>query len=471
MGDESGTWVMYGVDWDDPECIHTVDEAIEYINEIGFLPLFKNEIPGFSLEERTVPEYWWCEDPERDPWEWREIIARSGKVAYGKFFDKKAGFISKDWFPYFANYRRDGYDFDALWDDEKASRRQKKIMDLFAEENSEKEYYSNELKQNAGYGKEGEKGFEGIITSLQMQTYLCLRDFRQRKNKKGEYYGWPIAIYTTPEHIFGYDHVTSAYNETPTESGKRIAMHLIENYPIATAEQIKHILGNTVGIPIEKNKKEKKIDYPANLLKELGLGITTLNDDQVVGLEYALNTLKLERQGYIEARFEKGLTFAEIGKQNFCSGATASKHCRQAINHLKKPEILVWISEGFNGHTGNNNESITALKGKFIKRGLLKQATMLDQTPDVLVGVSKSQAQMFFRAGFPVIGNIVELIENNALWFSKVPGIGYETGRRLLWVFQREGFISRDCEAYKVSTDRDYYRELEHKRWLEKYGK
>lgn len=78
---------------------------------------------------------------------------------------------------------------------------------------------------------------------------------------------------------------------------------------------------------------------------------------------------------------------------------------------------------------------------------------------------------MFFRAGFPVIGNIVELIENNALWFSKVLGIGYETGRRLLWVFQREGFISRDCEAYKASTDRDYYRELEHKRWLEKYGK
>ena len=56
MGNESGTWVMYGVDWDDPECIHTVEEATEYINRIGFLPLFKNDIPGFSLEERTVPE-------------------------------------------------------------------------------------------------------------------------------------------------------------------------------------------------------------------------------------------------------------------------------------------------------------------------------------------------------------------------------------------------------------------------------
>ena len=81
MGNESGTWVMYGVNWDDPECIHTVSEAIEYINEVGFLPLFKNEIPGFSLEERTVPEYWWSENPEVDPWEWRAIIARSGEIS------------------------------------------------------------------------------------------------------------------------------------------------------------------------------------------------------------------------------------------------------------------------------------------------------------------------------------------------------------------------------------------------------
>lgn len=51
MEKDSGKWIMYGVDWDDPECIHTVDEAIEYINEIGFLPLFRNDIPGFSLEE------------------------------------------------------------------------------------------------------------------------------------------------------------------------------------------------------------------------------------------------------------------------------------------------------------------------------------------------------------------------------------------------------------------------------------
>ena len=59
MGNESGEWIMHGMKWDNPDCIHSVDEAIKYINEFGFLPLFKNDIDGFSLEERTVPEYWW----------------------------------------------------------------------------------------------------------------------------------------------------------------------------------------------------------------------------------------------------------------------------------------------------------------------------------------------------------------------------------------------------------------------------
>lgn len=243
MPNESGTWIMYGVEWDAPECLHTVEDAIEYINEVGFLPLFKNDITGFSLEEHTVPEYWWSEDPEVDPWAWREIIARRGDVAYGKFFDKKAGFISKEWMPYFVNYRRDGYDFDALWEDGKASARQKKIMDLYAEELMDEEYYSNEIKQKAGFAKGGEKGFDGTITSLQMQMYLCMRDFRRRKNKKGEEYGWPIAVYATPEHLWGYDYVTSAYKEEPDDSSMRIAKYLTEVYPIATTDQINNIIG------------------------------------------------------------------------------------------------------------------------------------------------------------------------------------------------------------------------------------
>ncbi|MDO5339336.1 MAG: hypothetical protein Q4E78_04405 [Eubacteriales bacterium] len=243
MGNESGEWIMYGVDWNDPECIHTVEEAIEYINEIGFLPLFKNVIPGFSLEERTVPDYWWCDDPEKDPWLWRAIIAGRHDIVYDKFFDKKAGFISKKWFPVFANYRRDGYDFDALYEDGKAPVRHKKIMDNFIEDNINNEIYSCDLKKMAGFGKDGEKGFDGAITNLMMQMYLCNCDFRKRINKKGLEYGWDVAVYSSPEHIYGYDYVTSCYSENPQDSWKRIADYMHDVYPVANEKQIKKVLG------------------------------------------------------------------------------------------------------------------------------------------------------------------------------------------------------------------------------------
>mgnify|MGYP000264318350 CR=1 FL=1 len=85
-----------------------------------FCLCFKNEIEGFSLEEWTAPEYWWCDDEQYDPWLWRAVIARQHDIIYGKVFGKKAGFISRKWVPAFANYRRDGYDFDALYEDGKA---------------------------------------------------------------------------------------------------------------------------------------------------------------------------------------------------------------------------------------------------------------------------------------------------------------------------------------------------------------
>ena len=182
MGNEAGEWIIHGVKWNDPKCIQDVDEAVEYINRVGFLPLFKNEIPGFSLEERTVAEYWWSDDPVRDPWRWRIAIAKKHDVLYGKFFAKKAGFISKKWLPVFANYRRDGYDFDALFEDEKAPIKHKNIMDHFMENDAE--IYSYELKKLAGFGKDGEKGFDGAITSLMMQTYLCNCDFGKGSIKK-----------------------------------------------------------------------------------------------------------------------------------------------------------------------------------------------------------------------------------------------------------------------------------------------
>ena len=200
MAVENGEWIMRGPVWEDPACIHSWQGLVDWIDEVGFLPLFRNGIDGFSAEERTCPTDWWSSDATRDPWEWRQLIARSGRVAYGKFFGKRAGFISKAWFPHFTNWRRDGYDFDSRWEDERATMRQKRIMDRFLEQ---EEWFSSDLKRQAGFGKGGEKNFDGVITELQMQGYIVIQDFRRRRRKKdGVEYGWPIAVYTTPENLW-----------------------------------------------------------------------------------------------------------------------------------------------------------------------------------------------------------------------------------------------------------------------------
>ncbi|MDO4977995.1 MAG: hypothetical protein Q4E53_12110 [Eubacteriales bacterium] len=250
MPNESGDWIMKGLEWDDPYRIRTWEELINYINQVGFLPLFANEVPGFSAEEHVSPNFWWSGDAEQDPWLWREIIARSGKVAYGKFFNKKAGFISKEWFSTFANYRRNGYDFDALYEDGYASLRSKKIMDLFIKSDAdddlefiEEPIYSNEMKQKAGFGKGGEKNFDGVLTDLQMKTYLVIRDFRKRKRKKdGAEYGWPIALYTAPEVLWNYDTVAGSYREDPDASFEKLINRVKEEYPWAPEEQIRKVL-------------------------------------------------------------------------------------------------------------------------------------------------------------------------------------------------------------------------------------
>ena len=239
MGNENGEWIMHGLRESDPDCIRTVDRLEEYIDRVGFLPLFKNGIPGFSVEEHTSPLHWWSGDAERDPWEWRAILARRGNLAYGKFFDKKAGFISKDWLPTFINYRRDGYDFDARWEDEKASVRQKKLMDPF---DTQPELFSYELKERSGFGKGGEKNFEGVLTALQMELYLCVRDFRCRRNKHGEPYGWAIAVYTKPETLWG-ELCSASYGDPPERSRQRIAEQLRRLYPDAGEKDVIKMLG------------------------------------------------------------------------------------------------------------------------------------------------------------------------------------------------------------------------------------
>ena len=189
MAFENGEWVMRGLSWNDPYRIRTWKELVRWVNEAGFLPLF-------------------------------------------------------------ANCRREGYDFDARWEDGKASRREKRIMDFFIGQDEEGDnafqdvrILSTDLKEQAGFGKQGEKNYQGIMTQLQMETYLVVSGFDRRKNKKGAEYGMAVSIPLPPETIWGYDRVTSAYTEKPVESWERIYAHVQQMYPSASDAEISRMIG------------------------------------------------------------------------------------------------------------------------------------------------------------------------------------------------------------------------------------
>ncbi len=218
--------------------IRSAEELQALVQQLGFLPFFKHEIPGFSVEECCPKELWFAEDVD-GPWEWKGPVARSGQCVYGKFFRGKAGFISMEWFPDFANYRRDGYDFDARFEDELASYKDKGIYDTVE---AHGRLLSKQLKELCNYRKGGNKGFDTVITRLQMQTYITVADFVYMKDRYGQPYGWGVAEYTTPEHLFGYDAVTAAYHRDPEESRERVLAHLIRLLPEATEHQIARLI-------------------------------------------------------------------------------------------------------------------------------------------------------------------------------------------------------------------------------------
>ena len=92
--------------------INRSEDLEKLVAKMGFLPFFANSIEDFSIEEFTPQELWFS-DEEEDPWEWKGPVIRNFNCAYGKLFQKKAGFVSMEWFPELVNYRRAMYNLKA----------------------------------------------------------------------------------------------------------------------------------------------------------------------------------------------------------------------------------------------------------------------------------------------------------------------------------------------------------------------
>lgn len=85
--------------------IHTASALIDYINDVGFLPLLNIGIAGWSADDVVDDDCRYTMRPDGS-WEWKGEILRESGCAYGKFFGGKAAFVSRAWWPDMCNYRR-----------------------------------------------------------------------------------------------------------------------------------------------------------------------------------------------------------------------------------------------------------------------------------------------------------------------------------------------------------------------------
>ena len=221
--------------------IDSMTGLMDVIDELGFVPFCKNEVEGFSIEEHIAPGCWYNDGDNGfwPAWEWKGPVISQMKCAYGNFLKNKAMYISPKWFPDFANFRRDGYDFDARFDDGLASIRDKELFELL---DANAPVMSKQLKLLGHYGKNGRKGFDTMITRLEKQCYVLISDFIYSTDRYGNRYGWGVAQYSTPEKFLGKKFCDSVYKKSPEESYEKIVTHLKKILPDADKALIEKIL-------------------------------------------------------------------------------------------------------------------------------------------------------------------------------------------------------------------------------------
>ena len=216
--------------------IYTCAQLIKYIHEVGFLPLLDSGIRGFSAEDVVDEDCRYVVFPDGGwdwpLWKWKGQVVTDGGCMYGKFFNKKAGFISREWWPDFYNYRRSVSPKPAEGSIEDT------ILNVLQMHGS---LITRELRAACGFtGPNMRSRFDGYITRLQMGCHIVTEDFVYPTDKHGHEYGWGWSLLTTPEELYGKD--ACECERSPEESRQRILAHLHSILPNASDKQIERLV-------------------------------------------------------------------------------------------------------------------------------------------------------------------------------------------------------------------------------------
>jgi len=196
---------------------------------------------GWGADEETGIE-WHTDDPETDPWLWRmRVLNERNDIAYAKLFFKKAGYITKEWYPYFIAARRGDRIFEDDYADGIISHTAKRIYDVVVENGH---LPLHEIKSLAGFRREDKAKFDSALNDLQMRMYLSIHGIKQQISSKGTQYGWSVTHFCTSEMFWGDDVFERAAGIGADEAVEKIKQQIFSLNPSAPENKIiKFIMG------------------------------------------------------------------------------------------------------------------------------------------------------------------------------------------------------------------------------------
>ncbi|MEW8986290.1 MAG: hypothetical protein AB2401_04665 [Bacillus sp. (in: firmicutes)] len=219
--------------------IKTYEEAIQVIEEVGFLPLARL-VPEFpALNTITAPESWHS-DTEFDPWIWRTRFAVEGVAGYGKFIKKKSVLISRDLLPFFKAVLGSYEKVEERYQKGNVSR---EALTLYRTISEQGVIDTRELRTLAGLReKEHKKVFDNALLELQGTMDIVISGIKEKTNAEGQKNGWSSTSFET------YDSWSSKnkVEEVAVEKGKA-REYLMNHFQGVASEnavkKLKKILG------------------------------------------------------------------------------------------------------------------------------------------------------------------------------------------------------------------------------------
>lgn len=222
--------------------IHNFSDFCDELTECGFSMGGGNAkgifavVPYGWTEQEPIdsPIKWHTGDPETDPWEWRmRVLEERADIAYSKVFFRASGFITKEWYPYFYAVRRKGETFEEAYESGTISYMAKQIYEII----SGGEIAFHEIKQIGGFKREDNAKFERAVVELQMRMFITMCGRTQKKNKRGEGYGWSSTMFTTVENFWEKRNLFLP-DLDPQESYDRIRDRILKLNPVAERRKI-----------------------------------------------------------------------------------------------------------------------------------------------------------------------------------------------------------------------------------------